>query len=82
MIGLEEHPMKAHAALRVDAGEARRFPFPSCPNCSTLLFAATASAHVSEHHVRHAWVCEDCSHAFTTMVQIAAVPRAPRPVLS
>jgi hypothetical protein len=83
MIGLEGHPMKAHAALRVDAIPARRLPFPSCPNCDTLLFAATASAHVSEHNVRHAWVCDDCGHAFVTTVQLApADARQSKPIYS
>jgi hypothetical protein len=63
--------MPSHAVLRVDADRARRLPFPSCPACNAVLIAASASAHVSERDVRHAWLCEDCGHAFTTTVRLA-----------
>jgi transcriptional regulator NrdR family protein len=49
-------------------------PFPSCPGCHTVMFAAAASAHVSERHIRHAWLCEDCGHAFTTTVRLTFRP--------
>lgn len=62
--------MTTHAALRVDADRARRMPLPSCPECHSLMFAAAASAHVSERDIRHAWLCEDCGHAFTTTVRL------------
>ncbi len=63
--------MKSHAVLRVAAGPSGRFPFPRCPKCSDLLFAAAASAHVDERHVRHAWACENCGHEFMTSVKLA-----------
>ena len=72
-----------HAALRVDAHQARRLPFPACPQCHAVLIAAAASAHVSERDVRHAWLCDDCGHAFTTTVRLNfREPRRIEPVLS
>jgi hypothetical protein len=70
--------MKTHAALRVDAEQARRLPFPSCPECHAVMVAAAASALVSERQIRHAWLCEDCGHAFTTTVRLT-FGRARRP---
>lgn len=73
--------MTTHAALRVDADPARRLPLPSCPACQSSMFAAAASAHVSERDIRHAWLCEDCGHAFTTTVRLT-FRNAPRPALA
>jgi hypothetical protein len=75
--------MKSHAALRVDAHRTPRLPFPSCPVCHTVLIAAAASAHVSERDIRHAWLCEDCGHAFTTTVRLTfRAPRRPEAAFS
>jgi hypothetical protein len=80
----EEYPMKTtHAAMRVEATPVQRLAFPSCPECNSLLFAAAASTFISERNVRHAWVCEDCGHAFTTTVRLSFTePGRPKPPLS
>jgi RNase P subunit RPR2 len=75
--------MAGHAALRVDAHQVQRLPFPSCPECHAVLIAPAASAHVSERDVRHAWLCEECGHAFTTTVRLNfREARRGEPVLS
>jgi ribosomal protein L37AE/L43A len=40
------------------------------------LFAATASEHVSETHVRHVWSCESCGHEFSTFVDLPLMTAA------
>lgn len=62
--------MKDQAAMRVAGPSPRRLTCPTCPRCNDLLFAATASEHVSEKHVRHAWSCDSCGHEFATSVRL------------
>ncbi len=33
-----------------------------CRMCAGLMIASICAVHVSEHEVRHLWVCEDCGH--------------------
>jgi len=49
----------------------RRLTLPSCPKCSDLLFAPTASEFVSKEQVRHQWSCESCGHEFSTSVRLS-----------
>jgi ribosomal protein L37AE/L43A len=39
-----------------------------------VLFAATASEHVSEKSVRHLWSCDSCGHEFSTSVDLPFMP--------
>jgi transcription elongation factor Elf1 len=63
--------MKAQAAMRVVGPSPRRIACPICPRCNDLLFAAMASEHVSEKHVRHVWSCDSCGHEFATSVRLS-----------
>jgi hypothetical protein len=62
--------MKAHHTAGVAKVQSWRAPLPSCPVCNDLLFAPTASTHVSERKVRHLWACENCGHGFVTSVRL------------
>lgn len=66
--------MKADAAMQVAGLLPRRFACPTCPRCNDMLFAAAASEHVSDKHVRHVWSCDSCGHEFTTSVRLAFQP--------
>ena len=68
--------MKAQAAMRVAGSQPRRLAVPTCPQCDNVLFAATASEHVSEKHVRHVWSCDNCGHEFSTSVKLAFIAAA------
>jgi len=68
--------MKAQAAMRVAGSKPRQLVVPTCPQCNDVLFAATASEHVSEKHVRHVWSCESCGHEFSTFVSLPFIAAA------
>jgi hypothetical protein len=38
----------------------------ACIRCNDSLIAPSLSEYVSEHHVRHAWICESCGVRFET----------------
>jgi transcription elongation factor Elf1 len=63
--------MNAHAPMQVAPENRRRPAYPTCPQCNDVLFAAAASEHVSERHVRHVWSCESCGHVFATLVRLS-----------
>jgi len=67
--------MKAQASMQVAGPAPRRFSFPTCPRCNDVLFAAAASAHVSEKQVRHVWSCDCCGHEFETSVKLSFAGR-------
>ena len=67
--------MKAQASMQVAGPAPRRFSFPTCPRCNDVLFAAAASEHVSEKHVRHVWSCDSCGHEFATSVRLPLARR-------
>jgi ribosomal protein L37AE/L43A len=68
--------MKAQAAMRVAGSKPRQVAVPTCPRCNDMLFAATASEHVSEKHVRHIWSCDSCGHEFSTSVALPFIRTA------
>jgi transcription elongation factor Elf1 len=68
--------MKAQAAMPVAGSQPRRLAVPACPRCNDVLFAATASEHVSEKHVRHVWSCDSCGHEFSTLVGLPFISAA------
>ena len=46
------------------ATQAIRVRLPACPQCGDTLLAPLLAEHVSAHHVRNHWACEECGHTF------------------
>ena len=42
----------------------------TCTECNELVIAPRASAHVSNHEVRHFWSCENCGHEIEMAVNL------------
>ena len=47
------------------------FSRPLCPECGLEQFVPEQSAFVEDGGIRHAWLCEDCGHAFDTNIAVS-----------
>ena len=50
-----------------------------CPRCGAVPIAAVASGFLADGRVAHVWACEECGHAFDTVVGplTSSVPLVP-----
>ena len=43
---------------------------PRCPSCGESVVAARASEFIDTGRIRHLWVCDGCTQAFSTVVTL------------
>jgi predicted RNA-binding Zn-ribbon protein involved in translation (DUF1610 family) len=44
---------------------------PKCPRCGSALLVAEESRFSTGGRIDHAWLCDDCGHAFGTSIKLA-----------
>ena len=64
--------MSIQFACNADATAPLKFGRPNCPRCGIMLLMAEEFEFNFKGKIRHAWVCDECTHQFVTSI---ALPR-------